>query len=471
MTEITSPVVTRFAPSPTGFLHIGGARTALFNWLFAKHHKGQFKLRIEDTDRARSTQEAMDAIEQGMQWLGLDHDGEVTYQFSRADRHREVALTLLAEGKAYKCYATPEELDDMRAKAKAEGRPMRYDGRWRDRPESDAPEGQPHVIRLKAPLEGETTLNDLVQGDVTVAHAQLDDMVLLRADGTPTYMLAVVVDDHDMGVTHVIRGDDHLNNAFRQSIIYRHMGWDLPIYAHIPLIHGQDGAKMSKRHGALGVEAYEEMGYLPEAVQNYLLRLGWSHGDDEIIPQDKAIEWFSLGSVGKAPSRFDLDKLNFLNAHYMKLADTTMLLEDCLKRLGDRVTCSDEEAHRRLWAGLPALVERSKTLAELADSAAFYLTSIPLTIEEKAQKHLNDDSRTHLAALTEKFADMPHWDAEKLKQIIKTYAEEQGLKMGKIGPPLRAASCGTLSAPDLFDVLEVLGQAETVTRLKDQLSA
>ncbi len=470
MSSSTVPVITRFAPSPTGFLHIGGARTALFNWLFAKHHNGQFKLRIEDTDRARSTKEAMDAIEQGMTWLGLLPDGEIVYQFSRAERHREVAHHLLAEGKAYKCYATPEELDMMRTTAKAEGRPMRYDGRWRDRPESDAPANQPYVIRLKAPLEGETTLTDLVQGPVTVAHSQLDDMVLVRADGTPTYMLAVVVDDYDMGVTHVIRGDDHLNNAFRQRIIYQHMNWALPQYAHIPLIHGADGAKMSKRHGALGVEAYQQMGYLPEGLKNYLLRLGWSHGDDEIIPVDKAIEWFNLDHVGKAASKFDLEKLNYLNAHYLKQADTATLIQECLTRLGARVTCSTEEAHRRLWEGLPALVERSKTLVDLAEAAAFYLTSVPLEITEKAQKHLTPESLGHLAALCTEFENTTQWQTDKLKQVIQEYAQQHELKMGKIGPPLRAASCGTLSAPDLFDVLTVLGKEETLLRLKAQFA-
>ena len=369
---VTMTVVTRFAPSPTGFLHIGGARTALFNWLFARHHGGTFLLRIEDTDRARSTEAAVEAILDGLKWLELDWDGDAVSQFERRGRHAEVAHQMLAAGHAYRCYASPEELEAMRAEQKATGQPMRYDGRWRDRDPAEAPAGISPVIRLKAPQEGETVLADHVQGEVRVQNAQLDDMVLLRADGTPTYMLSVVVDDHDMNVTHVIRGDDHLTNTFRQIQIYRAMGWDLPQFAHIPLIHGADGAKLSKRHGALGVDAYRDMGYLPEAVRNYLLRLGWGHGDDEIISTEQAIEWFDLGGIGRSPSRFDFAKLDNLNAHYMRLADDARLVSLIVPLIeaksGGHVS---SEARDLLTRAMPGLKQRAKTLVELADSAHF----------------------------------------------------------------------------------------------------
>jgi glutamyl-tRNA synthetase len=393
-------VVTRFAPSPTGFLHIGGARTALFNWLYARHHGGTYLLRIEDTDRARSTTEAVQAIHDGLGWLGLEGDGQTVYQFARRERHAQVAHELLERGGAYLCYCTPEELTEMREAARREGRSIRYDGRWRDRDPKDAPAGVKPVIRLKAPQQGETVIDDLVQGRVTVKNEELDDFVLLRADGTPTYMHAVVVDDDDMGITHVIRGDDHLNNAFRQVQLFRGMGWDEPAFAYIPLIHGPDGAKLSKRHGALGVDAYRDMGYLPEAMRNYLLRLGWSHGDDEIIATEQATAWFDLPAVGRSPARFDMDKLDNLNGHYIRAADTARLAGLVLERLAGRdgVTLG-ETARTRIERGLPALRMRAKTLAELADSAAFYARQAPLPVNDKAAKLLTPEAIGRLARL------------------------------------------------------------------------
>src|SRR5690348_5138932 len=387
-------IVTRFAPSPTGYLHIGGARTALFNWLFAKHHGGKYLLRIEDTDRARSTQPAIEAILDGLSWLGLDWDGEVTYQFERAARHAEVARQMLAEGKAYHCYASPQELDEMRAAQKKAGVPMRYDGRWRDRDPKEAPEGVKPVIRLKAPQSGKTVINDAVQGEVTVENAQLDDMILLRADGTPTYMLAVVVDDQDMGVTHVIRGDDHLNNAFRQKQIYDALGWAAPEFAHVPLIHGPDGAKLSKRHGALGVDAYRELGYLPEALRNYLLRLGWSHGDDEIVSTEQAIEWFDIDAVGRAPARFDFAKLDNLNGHYIRVAENQRLVGliavDLERVLGRPLSKAERE---RLLRAMPELKLRPKTLVELVVNARFLVATRPIRLDDKAARLLTPEAR------------------------------------------------------------------------------
>ena len=372
MTKDSNPVL-RFAPSPTGYLHIGGARTALFNWLYAKRHGGTFLLRIEDTDRERSTPKAVEAILKGMEWLGLNADGQTVYQFARAERHRAVAEQLLAEGKAYRCYATPVELDEMRAKQRAEGKPVRYDGRWRDRNPSQAPAGAPFVIRLRAQQEGETIVHDKVQGDVRFANDQLDDMILLRSDGTPTYMLAVVVDDNDMGVTHVIRGADHLNNAARQLQIIQAMGWPIPIYAHVPLIHGPDGAKLSKRHGALAVDEYRKMGYLPEAMRNYLLRLGWSHGDDEFIPTAQAIEWFNLENIGKSPARFDFKKLDNLNGQYIRSMDDATLAGEVADFLAreEPPRHLDARAKERLKAAMPGLKERAKTLIELSQGGNF----------------------------------------------------------------------------------------------------
>ncbi|MCZ4282039.1 glutamate--tRNA ligase [Kiloniella laminariae] len=472
MSQSTKQVVTRFAPSPTGFLHIGGARTALFNWLFAKHHGGQYLLRIEDTDRKRSTPEAIEAIIDGLNWLGLDHDGEITYQFARAERHREVAHELLASGKAYKCYCSPEELEEMRALARAESRPIKYDGRWRDRPASEAPAGVDPVIRLRMPQEGETLIHDLVQGDVTVANSQLDDMVLLRADGTPTYMLSVVVDDHDMGITHVIRGDDHLTNAFRQNQLFLAMGWDVPEFGHIPLIHGSDGAKLSKRHGALGVEAYrDEMGYLPEALRNYLLRLGWGHGDEEIISTEQAIEWFDIDAVGKSPSRFDFAKLENLNGHYIRHADNKYLTDIIAPHISAKEEITlDASGLARLTAGMNGLKERAKTVHELADSAAFYVRSRPLILNEKADKLLSEDARTYLERLLPLLDNLESWTEENIETTVKDFAQSQELKLGNIAQPLRAALSGSNVSPGIFEVMVILGKEETLGRISDQVS-
>jgi glutamyl-tRNA synthetase len=459
-------VVTRFAPSPTGFLHIGGARTALFNWLFARHHGGRYLLRIEDTDRQRSTEAAIEAIFEGLHWLGLDADEPPIFQFARAPRHAEVARELLATGHAYHCYASPEELEEMRAKAKAEGRPLRYDGRWRDRDPKEAPAGVKPVIRLKAPQEGETAIEDLVQGRVTVANAQLDDMVLLRADGTPTYMLSVVVDDHDMAITHVIRGDDHLTNAFRQTQLYRACGWEAPAFAHIPLIHGPDGAKLSKRHGALGVDAYREMGYLPEAVRNYLLRLGWAHGDDEIISTEQAIQWFDLDAVGRSPSRFDFAKLTNLNAHYLREAADERLVGDILPRLEAATGPVDEAARERLRRGMAGLKARARTLVDLAQSAEFYVRARPIQPDDKAAKLLTPEARGRLGRLAEAFKGCG-WLGAELEAAARRFAEESGAKLGDLAQPLRAAVTGSTVSPPIFEVLEVLGREEALARIAD----
>ncbi|WP_298379792.1 glutamate--tRNA ligase [Azospirillum sp.] len=461
-------VVTRFAPSPTGFLHIGGGRTALFNWLYARRMGGTFLLRIEDTDRQRSTDAAVDAILDGLKWLGLDWDGEAVSQFGRKDRHAEVAHQMLAAGKAYRCYCSPEELTAMRDAQKASGQPMRYDGRWRDRPDSDAPDGVAPVIRLKAPQEGETVLKDLVQGEVTVQNAQLDDLILLRADGTPTYLLAVVVDDHDMGVTHVVRGDDHLTNTFRQIQIFNAMGWDLPQFGHIPLIHGADGAKLSKRHGALGVDAYRDLGYLPEAVRNYLLRLGWSHGDDEIISTEQAVEWFNLEGIGRSASRFDFAKLDSLNAHYMRQADDSRLVGLIAPRLEADLGRSLSDADRDLLTrAMNGLKQRARTVVELAQSAGFYLAPRPLAYDDKAAALLDDKGRATLAELAVRFANEADFTAAALEAQVRAFAEERGEKLGKVAQPLRAALTGSTVSPPIFEVAELLGRGETLARIRD----
>jgi len=463
-------VITRFAPSPTGFLHIGGARTALFNWLFAKHHGGQFLLRIEDTDRARSTDAAVAAIFNGLKWLGLDWDGEAVSQFSRGERHREVVEQMLAAGNAYRCYCTPEELQEMREQARAEGRRVGYDGRWRDRDPSEAPEGIAPAIRLRAPKEGETVVNDLVQGKVTVPNADIDDLILLRSDGTPTYLLAVVVDDYDMGITHVIRGDDHLTNTSRQIQIFNAMGWELPAFAHIPLIHGPDGAKLSKRHGALGVEAYRDMGLLPEALRNYLLRLGWGHGDEEIIPTDRAIELFDLGGVGKAAARFDMAKLTNLNGHYIREADdgdlvkaARPLMEDSLER-----SLSEREA-AGLERVMPLVKQRAKTLLEIIDLSAFLTTERPLSFDEKAAAQLDDDGLDAIRAVCQGLDGLDEWTGEAIENLVRETAEARDLKLGKVAQPLRAALTGTTVSPPIFDVMAILGRDETLARLDDVL--
>jgi glutamyl-tRNA synthetase len=465
---VTMTVVTRFAPSPTGFLHIGGARTALFNWLFARHHGGTFLLRIEDTDRARSTEAAVEAILDGLKWLELDWDGDAVSQFERRGRHAEVAHQMMEAGHAYRCYASPEELEAMRAAQKAAGQPMRYDGRWRDRDPAEAPAGISPVIRLKAPQEGETVLADHVQGEVRVQNAQLDDMVLLRADGTPTYMLSVVVDDHDMNVTHVIRGDDHLTNTFRQIQIYRAMGWDLPQFAHIPLIHGADGAKLSKRHGALGVDAYRDMGYLPEAVRNYLLRLGWGHGDDETISTEQAIEWFDLGGIGRSPSRFDFAKLDNLNAHYMRLADDARLV-GLIVPLIEAKTGRPVSAESRdlLTRAMPGLKQRAKTLVDLADSAHFYVVERPLKLTDKAAELVTGEGAVVLTDLAEQLRLFDAWEAAAIEAEVRQYAENKGLKLGKVAQPLRAALSGSTVSPPIFEVAELLGKTETLARIAD----
>jgi len=455
-------VVTRFAPSPTGFLHIGNARTGLFSWLYARHHGGKALLRIEDTDKARSTQPAIDVILDGLQWLGLDWDGEAYFQSQFEPRHAEVAHQLIERGAAYRCYLTPEELKARRDKAQAERRPFRLESEWRDCTDA-GPEGVPSVIRLKAPREGETAIDDLVQGRVSVANAELDDFVLLRSDGSPTYMLAVVVDDHDMAVTHIIRGDDHLNNAFRQLAIIRAMGWPEPTYAHIPLIHGPDGAKLSKRHGALGVHDYRAMGILPEALFNYLLRLGWGHGDDEIISKDQAIAWFDLDHVGKSPSRFDMKKLESLNAHYIREADDVRLAGLVAERLGLK---GEQEL---LVRAMPELKSRAHDINQLADGAQFLFAARPLEIDEAAAALLNPEGRALLRAAHDALSKVAAWDHDELEEAVRTVADTAGVKLGKLAQPLRAALTGRTTSPGIFDVLVLLGQGESLARIADQM--
>lgn len=467
----TRPVVTRFAPSPTGYLHIGGARTALFNYLFARHHGGRFLLRIEDTDRARSTQPAIDAILDGLSWLGLEGDEPPVFQFARADRHAEVANQMLASGHAYKCFATQEELAELREQQRAAKQPLRYDGRWRDRDPGEAPEGTPFVIRLKAERDGETTIHDRVQGAVTVKNAELDDMILLRSDGTPTYMLAVVVDDHDMGVTHVIRGDDHLNNAFRQLGIIRAMGWPEPVYAHVPLIHGADGAKLSKRHGAMGVDAYrDELGILPEALNNYLLRLGWGHGDDEFISREQAVEWFDLAGVGRSPSRFDTKKLENMNGHYIREADPARLAGLIQTRVealvGAKLAENDMELLRR---AMPVLQPRAKDLADLADSATFLFRNRPIDMDERAATLLDTPAMAILASVENAITSATEWTVPTLETAVREVAEAAGIGLGKVAQPLRAALTGRTTSPGIFDVLVLLGREESLGRLADRL--
>jgi glutamyl-tRNA synthetase len=470
---MTDQIITRFAPSPTGFLHIGGARTALFNWLYARGRGGKMLLRIEDTDRERSTQAAMDAIIDGLTWLGITWDGDVVYQFARAARHREAVEQMLAADKAYRCYASPEELQEMREKARAEGRTRLYDGRWRDRDPADAPKGVKPAIRLKAPLTGETVVNDQVQGRVTWQNENLDDLVLLRSDGTPTYMLAVVVDDHDMDVTHIIRGDDHLNNAARQTQIYNALGWTVPAMAHIPLIHGPDGSKLSKRHGALGVDAYRAMGYLPAALRNYLVRLGWSHGDQEFFSTDEMVEFFDLPQIGRSPARFDFAKLENLNGHYMRASaseDMLSALEQALPYIagGDALAKKLTPAlQAKLLAAMPALKERAKTLIELLDSSHFLWADRPLALEDKAKALLTPDAQKLLTALVGKFEMTEIWNAGTTEAAVRELAEETGVKLGSVAQPLRAALTGRTTSPGIFEVLELLGKHDSVARIKD----
>jgi glutamyl-tRNA synthetase len=460
----SSTIVTRFAPSPTGMLHIGGARTALFSWLYARHHAGVFRLRIEDTDRARSTEDAIGKIFEGLEWLGLHWDGEPVFQSKRFDRHREVAHTLLAKGLAYRCTCTPEELQAMREQARAERRTPRYDGRCRTR--SAAPD-KPFALRFKAPQAGETIVHDVVQGDVHFANTELDDMVVLRSDGTPTYMLSVVVDDRDMEVTHVIRGDDHLTNAARQMQLILALGWQVPVYAHVPLIHGPDGTKLSKRHGALGVDAYRDMGYLPEAMRNYLLRLGWSHGDDEIISTEQAIAWFNLEAIGRSPARFDFAKLDSLNAHYIRAADDRRLADEVIRVAGlDQETA--EQSRPKLLQGMPGLKERAKTLAALAESASFLWQRRPISLDEAAAAVLKEDARRLLAAVIPSLERIESWDAGTLEEAVRSFADAEKAKLGAVAQPLRAALTGRTVSPPIFDVLAALGREEALARLRDQ---
>jgi glutamyl-tRNA synthetase len=464
-------VVTRFAPSPTGFLHIGGARTALFNWLYARHHGGRFLLRIEDTDKARSTQPAIDAIIEGMRWLGLDWDGHEYYQSQFWARHAEVANEMLARGHAYRCYMSPEELSAGRERAQAERRPYRVESPWRDcTPDAPAPDS-PFVVRLKAPREGETAIDDAVQGRVVVQNAELDDMVLLRSDGSPTYMLAVVVDDHDMGVTHVIRGDDHLNNAFRQLCIIRAMGWPEPVYAHVPLIHGQDGAKMSKRHGSTGVMDYEALGFLPEALANYLLRLGWGHGDEEIISPRQAIEWFDLAGVGKSPSRFDLKKLENLNGHYIREADDGRLAGLIAGRIAGLIGRDLATAEIELLVrAMPELKPRAKNLNELAENSTFLFQTRPLDFDEKAAQLLTGDAPRLLARAWSALNALDEWSAPATEAAVRSTAESAGVKLGQVAQPLRAALTGRATSPGIFDVLVLLGRDESLARIADRMN-
>jgi glutamyl-tRNA synthetase len=504
--SVHAPIV-RFAPSPTGYLHIGGARTALFNWLYAKGRGGQFLLRIEDTDRERYHPEAVTAILDGLTWLGLDWHGEAVSQFARADRHREVAHAMLASGGAYRCYLTKDELDAMRAAAEAEKRPLTIVSPWRDRTPQDAPKDAPFAIRLKAPRDGETIVDDAVQGRVVFPNKDLDDLIILRSDGNATYNLAVVVDDHDMGITHVVRGVDHLTNAARQAQIYAANGWTIPHFAHVPLIHGADGAKLSKRHGALGIEAYRAMGYLPQALRNYLVRLGWSHGDDEFIPTDQLIAWFDLPAIGRSAARMDLKKLDDLNGQYIRASDNSELLTRCRDLLenytGSFATLAAEHDAKVMrgdvvlartmgamlpsladgpalaaefavvgWdkfaAALPGLKERAKTLPELIDGALFLVTHRPLKLDDKAAKLLDAEAKAAIAALVPKLSALTDWSASALEDAVRTFSEDTGAKLGKIAQPLRAALTGRAVSPPVFDVMAVLGREEALARLKDQ---
>jgi glutamyl-tRNA synthetase len=473
---MTAPVVTRFAPSPTGFLHIGGARTALFNWLYARKFGGKMLLRIEDTDRERSTEPAIAAILDGLKWLGIEWDGDTVFQFARAARHREVAEQLLAAGKAYHCYATADELKEMREKARAEGKSKLYDGRWRDRAATAAEAGMKPTIRLKAPLTGETVIDDQVQGRVVWQNENLDDLVLLRGDGNPTYMLAVVVDDHDMGVTHVIRGDDHLINAARQKQIYDALGWELPSMSHIPLIHGPDGSKLSKRHGALGVDAYRALGYVPAALRNYLVRLGWSHGDQEIFSTEEMIAAFDLSAIGRSAARFDFAKLENLNGHYIRHSDDHALVtmfEDVLSYVPNGTTLKakvNDVTRAQLLQAMPGLKERAKTLIELIDNASFIFADRPLAMEPKAAAVLTPETRALIGKLQTALAEVTDWSAATTEAAMRAFAEANGLKLGAVAQPLRVALTGKTTSPGIFDVLAVLGRSECLSRLADQAS-
>ena len=471
-TVMPQTVVTRFAPSPTGYLHIGSARTALFSWAFARKQQGKFLLRIEDTDRERSTEDAVQAIYDGLTWLGLEWDGEPTLQFSRAARHAEIAQELLAREQAYYCYCSPEELATMREEARAAGKPPRYNGMWRDRDPSEAPAGVAPVIRIKAPETGEIVVDDHVQGKVVFKTENLDDFIILRSDGTPTYMLAVVVDDHDMGVTHIIRGDDHLTNAARQIIIYQGMEWAVPEMAHIPLIHGPDGAKLSKRHGALGVGAYRQMGYLPAAMLNYLARLGWSHGDDELFSVDQMVDWFSLEGLNKGAARFDFVKLESINGHYIREAKPDYLYE---VMVDTALEIGRDADHRGLvdnkdtvLAALPELQPRAKTVLELIDLAQFIYATRPIAVDTAAAEHLTADSRAMLADAVTSLSALAEWNVPAIDAAIRALAEARGLKLGKVAQPLRVALTGRTISPGIFEVMVLIGKDESLARISDQ---
>jgi glutamyl-tRNA synthetase len=472
--SLKQPVVTRFAPSPTGYLHIGGARTALFNWLFAKHMGGKFLLRIEDTDRERSTDAAITAIIDGMKWLELDWHGEPVMQFARASLHAQAAHAMLASGNAYRCYLSPDELAAMRAKAEVAKQPLTIVSPWRDRDPKDAPKDIKPAIRLKAPRDGETVVDDMVQGRVVFQNKELDDLIILRSDGNPTYNLAVVVDDHDMGVTHVIRGVDHLTNGARQSQIYKALGWDVPVFGHVPLIHGPDGAKLSKRHGALGIEAYRAMGYLPAALQNYLVRLGWSHGNDEIFGRAQMIEWFDGSNLGKSAARMDFKKLEDINGHTIRNAGVDELVRRVRQALPEMENGPDLNARyeKAGWdkfaASIPGLKERAKTLVELVDGAQFLIVTTPIKLDEKAAKLIDPDAKAHIAALLTRFDTVETWDAATLEAEVRSYAEAGDFKLGKVAQPLRAALTGRAVSPPVFDVMAVLGRDESLARLQAQ---
>lgn len=468
----SKPVITRFAPSPTGYLHIGGARTALFNWAYARKNGGKMLLRIEDTDRERSTDTAVDALLDGLSWLGLDWEGDPISQFGRAARHAEVANELVAQGKAYKCYTSPEELAKMREDARAAGKPPRYNGYWRDRDPQEAPAGVAPVIRIRTPENQAIKVQDKVQGEVVFKTENLDDFIILRSDSTPTYMHAVVVDDHDMGVTHIIRGDDHLTNAARQIVIYNALGWDVPEMAHIPLIHGPDGAKLSKRHGALGVDAYRKMGYLPEAMRNYLARLGWAHGDEEIFSTGQLVEWFSLEALNKGAARFDFIKLANINGHYIREAAPTDLYEIMCNTAQEVERTADFEGLQAnkdtVIAALPELQPRAKTILELIDLAQFIYATVPLTMDEKATGQLTEDALTMVSDIADQLRGLNDWNNDAINTIVREYAEAKGVKLGKIAQPLRAALTGRTVSPGIFEVMILIGQEETLSRLSDQ---
>ncbi len=465
-------VVTRFAPSPTGSLHIGGARTALFNMLFARHYNGKFLLRIEDTDKKRSTQEAINIILSDLEWLDLKWDKEPVYQSENHQRHKEIVQYLIDSDKAYKCYASKEELDDLRQKQVNEGKPYRYDGRWRNKGLSSAPSNIKPVVRLKSPLEGNTIIKDIVQGEVKVENKELDDMILLRSDGTPTFMLAVVVDDHDMGITHIIRGDDHLTNAFRQKIIYNALDWDHPEFCHIPLIHGPDGKKLSKRHDSVGASTYRKSGYLPEAIRNYLLKLGWSHGNDELISDKQAIEWFDVNGLGKSSARFDKDKLTSLNSHYIKEKNNSEILELLLpiieRNIGDKV---DEISISMILKGLDSLKDRSKTLVDLMEQSLVYVNKLPLNFNNKAEQILNNENKLMLRKITQYFADISDWTAPNIENQIKSYCDVNNLKLGQIAQPIRAAITGSTHSPPIFEVMAIFGRKEVTLRIKEAIKS